>query len=56
MGVLGGTNQEGFQEEVTMSSDQGFSEEVAMRVIVFLEAEVLVDSCLQILHLEKNVS
>lgn len=55
MGVPGGTNQEGFQEEVTMNSDQGFSEEVAMRVIVFLEAEVLVDSCLQFLHLE-NIS
>lgn len=38
MGVLDGTNQEVFLEEVMMSHDQGFQEEVAMRVMVFSEA------------------
>lgn len=38
MGVLDGTNQEGFLEEVMMSHDEGFQEEVAMRVMVFSEA------------------
>ena len=38
MGVLDGTNQEVFLEVVMMSHDQGFQEEVAMRVMVFSEA------------------
>lgn len=38
MGVLDGTNQEVFLEEVMMSHDQVFQEEVAMRVMVFSEA------------------
>lgn len=43
--MLDGANQEGFQEEAMMIHDQGFQEEVAMRVMVSWEAEVLKDSC-----------
>ena len=53
MGVPDGANQEGFQEEVMRSCDQGFQEEVAMRVMVSSEAEVLVGSCPQFTWLEK---
>lgn len=46
-GALDGANQQGFQagflEEVMMSCDQGFQEEVAMRAIISVEAEVLAD-------------